>query len=98
MTANAKSYLKSNCTLSAQRFRILIKTEHNAPRFLRSSSPAHRVFATRRRGSDARADEKGEGIQHAGRGDDGPRRSLRRDRILPGGEARRHQADHWLRG
>ena len=74
-----------------------ILTSH-ARRFLRSPPSPHRIFAARWRGADEGADEKGGGIRDAGGRDHRSRQSLRRDRILPGSERRRDQADHRLRG
>src|SRR5260370_5392833 len=74
-----------------------ILTSH-APRLLRSSASAHRVFAARWRGANEGADEESGGIQDAGGGDHRSRESFWRDRILSGGDEGGNQTDYWLRG
>src|SRR5438105_11562259 len=81
----------------ARRHLAFILTSH-APRLLRSSASAYRVFAARWRGADEGADEESGGIQDAGRGDHRSRKSFWRDRILSGGDEGGDQTDHWLRG
>jgi len=66
-------------------------------RFLCPSPPAHRILAARRNVPQQGCRETGRRAGDAGRGDDRPRQPLRSDRILPGLQKRRGEADSRVR-
>src|SRR6266542_4534269 len=65
---------------------------------LRTPSQPLRVLATRRVRPDRRAGRNGTGPWLARAGPDRPRRHVRRDRLLPGLQAGRPEADRRARG
>src|SRR5205814_326245 len=81
----------------AKSFVRLILT-FDASRFFRSPPSSHRILASRWRGSDARADERGGENENAGGSDHGSRQSFWGDRFLPMRQGSGNQTDHRLRG